>query len=128
MKHISPYPQQAKGKYKSEIINSEITDWSEGHRQLPRHISVPEIKSHRGRYNLNRIDYAPRVCRIDTYKPSTTNFALDILKYQLSDRAAQQKHLENLRSNLQRRLQAAQAKGDSQLINILQDEYQQLSR
>ena len=36
-------------------------------------------------------------------------------------------HLENLRRNLERRLQAAQAKGDDNLVQLLQTESQQLA-
>lgn len=126
MKHISSYSHRQQQKYESEIISTEITDWHNRHIQLPHHISVPETKSYRERYHLNQINAAPRVCRIDTYKPSTTNLALDILKYQLSDRASKQKHLENVRSNLQRRIEVAKAQGNRQLIDILQDEYRQL--
>ncbi len=38
-----------------------------------------------------------------------------------------QTHLENLRRNLERRLEAAQARGDEQLIQLLKQESQQLA-
>ena len=108
-------------------MEAEITDWHRKHR-LPRHISALETKSHRDRHSLNssRIDCLPKVCQINTDEQKTANLALDILKYQLSDRIAQQKHLENIRSNLQHRLEVATAQGNQYLINILKDEYQQL--
>lgn len=37
-------------------------------------------------------------------------------------------HLENLRQNLERRLQVAKSKGDEDLINLLEREYQQLAQ
>ena len=64
---------------------------------------------------------------MSTYKTqTTTNLPLNILRYQLSDRQAKQKHLNNIRQNLNRRLQVAKAQRNKQLINILQEEYQQL--
>ena len=39
----------------------------------------------------------------------------------------QKQHLENLRTNLERRLQVAKSQGNTQLVNILQNEYKQLS-
>lgn len=125
MKQIFSHPHRPKQKLKSETIRTEITDWQHRPLQLPRHISVPEIKTYRGTH-ANQIDYIPRACPLDNSQPAQTNLAWDLLKYQLSDRAAQQQHLANLRSNLQHRLQVAQAKGDRKLVDILQDEFQQL--
>lgn len=125
MNNIFPYPIK-KRDYHSEIIEAEITDWRSKHR-LPRHISAVESKPHRGGHNLSRINYLPKVCQINTNGQTKANPALDILKYQLSDRISQQKHLENLRYNLQHRLQVAKAQGNNHLVNILQDEYKQLN-
>ena len=125
MKNISFYSQSRRYKYQSEIIETEISDWNSRH-YLPRHISVPQTQSHRER-DLRTIDHVPRVCRIDSNNQNGTNLAVDILKYQLSDRASQEKHLENVCSNLQRRLLVAESQGNNQLIDILQDEYNQLA-
>ena len=80
-------------------------------RQVPRHISVQETNSHRGQGAFSRIDYMPKVCRL---KPvPELNVAVDILRYQLSDRATQQKHLENVRCNLRHRLSVAKLQGNN---------------
>jgi hypothetical protein len=124
MKNIFAQPK-LRGKYQSEIVETEITDWYSQHN-LPRYISAPETKSYQGGHNLGKIDYTVRVCHVNAGKPTKTDLAWNILKYQLSDRASQQKHLENVRSNLEHRLQVAKTTGNNQLVNILQDEYRQL--
>ena len=126
MKNIFSASKLTKPKSPSEIIESEITDWYSRHT-LPRHMSVLETKSHRGGLgNLDKRNHVPKECRLDADRQQETNLALDILKYQLSDRAAKQKHLENVRANLERRLKVAKAQGNRQLVHILQDEYRQL--
>lgn len=92
--------------------------------QRPRHISVRETNSHRGQGAFNHLNYRPKTCRL---KPvQELNVAVDILRYQLSDHATQQKHLENVRCNLRHRLEVAKAKGNNQLVNIIQAEYREL--
>ena len=126
MKNIS-LSSRTRG-YKPEIIETEIGDWKSRHTLL-RHMSVPETKSHRGR-NVGNTDYAPRTCQINADEQNqakiAANIALGILQYQLSDRSAQQKHLENVYSKLEHRLQVAKSQGNSQLLNILQNEYREL--
>lgn len=126
MKHLSPFSQSRKPKYQSEIIDSEITNWHQD-ISLPRHISAPSTKSHRVRSRFYEVRYAPKVCQLDLDESKKANLALDILKYQLKDRTSQKQHLENLRTNLERRLQVAKSQGNTQLVNILQNEYKQLS-
>ena len=129
MKNIFLYPNFKGYDRQSEIVETEISDW-QSDRHLPRHLSVPETQSHRGRYdlgkNLAKTNYLPRVCRLNSERQNRASLAVDILKYQLGDRVSQQKHLENLRHNLERRLQVAKSQGNSELLNILQDEYEQL--
>jgi hypothetical protein len=75
----------------------------------------------------------PKVCPLAS-KSSTDNVAWNILKYQLSDRGGspsanlpcQEKHLENVRSNLEHRLAVARVTGDKRLIEVLQEEFRQL--
>ena len=122
MNNILFYSQRRE-RNRSEIIESEITDWHSKPQQL-RGISTPETRSHRGRYSGK--NYIPKVCQLNTYQTTKANLAVDILKYQLSDRAARHKHLENVRLNLEHRLQVAKAQNNSQLVYILQDEYKQL--
>jgi hypothetical protein len=128
MKNLSYYPHQPNRpnkQYPVEIMATEITDLSSRH-QLPRHICQLESKSHRGQSFINQFNYQPRICEIEPKPVKTNNLAWDILRYQLSDRQAKQKHLENVRSNLERRLQVAKAQGNSQLVKILRDEFKQL--
>ena len=128
MKNLSSRSIANRKKYPSETIDSEIVDWHSQHR-LPRHISALTTQSHRGKGNSgkhNGVFSQPKACAIDACQPQQTNAALNILKYQLSDRASLQKHHGNLLANLKHRLQKAKDRGDSQLWNLLQDEYQQL--
>lgn len=125
MKNIFPYAKPRKYKHCSEIVETEFSDW-QSKTYLPRHMSAPETKSHRGKRNANRIGNMPKVCHIELARQNQANLAVNILKYQLSDCPSRQKHLENLRHNLEHRLQVAKSQGNSQLLDILQDEYQQL--
>lgn len=117
-----------KAKSTLEIAEAEIAMCRHSiNSQHPRsrHISQWETKSHRN--SLKQFSYAPKVCQMSTYKTqTTTNLPLNILRYQFSDRQAKQKHLNNIRQNLNRRLEVAKAQRNKQLINILQKEYQQL--
>ena len=117
-----------KAKSPLEIPESEIATCRNSinsQHSRSRHISQWETKSHRNR--LNQFSYAPKVCQISTYKTqTTTNLPLNILRYQLSDRQAKQNHLNNIRQNLNRRLQVSRAQRNEKLINIVQEEYQQL--
>jgi len=109
-------------KYCSSLVELGVP--SNNQRRAPRHISSPETNSHRGQSAFVRIDYTPKVCRI---KPAPElNVAVDILRYQLSDRATKQKHLENVRCNLRHRLEVAKAKGNKQLVSMIQAEYGEL--
>ena len=122
MTNLSVFSRHKK-KYPYETI-------ANGHssQQLPRHISAPSTQSHRGIANFDKHHciYQPRVCAIDACKSQQTSVTTDLSKYQLNDRVAIEKHRRNLIANLKYRLQIAQAKGNSQLIDILQDEYRQL--
>lgn len=125
MINISRCPSQRKKKYPLEMLETEIAD-CHSKPKLPRHISYIESRSHGGGSNLGKIDYMPRVCKIEPDRTKVVNLAVDILKYQLGDRQIKQKHLENLRYNLKHRLQVAQTQRNSQLVNILKEEFKQL--
>lgn len=117
---------QPSKKY-SETIDLEIPS-EKLKRKLPRHISCLESKNYRQSNNLNRPIQLRTSCltNLATHKTESINLAVDILKYQLSDRASKEKHLENVRRNLQHRLEVAKAKKNSQLVSILQEEFKQL--
>ena len=125
MKNILSHTKPRGYKYKLDIIETEISDW-QSRTYLPRHISVPETKSHKVGRDAGKINCLPKACPIESEKQNNDNTAVNILKYQLSDRASQQRHLENLRHNLERRLQVAKLQRNSQLLEILQNEYKQL--
>jgi len=96
--------------------------------RLPRHISSLESPSrHRG--DQAKIAPArPEISRgTQVAQAEAINLAVSILDYQLKSGAAQQKHLENLRSNLQHRWQVAKATNNSQLMAMLQEEFKQLA-
>jgi hypothetical protein len=47
--------------------------------------------------------------------------------YLVSNEIVKNIHLENLRQNLEKRLQVAKIKGDDRLVNLLEKEFQQLA-
>ena len=109
-----------------EITESEIT--SHNRRQTwkmtyPRHFHSRKSQLHRSPGAIFHDGLAqPKTCHISCNKSE----AFNILKYQLKDQEVKKAHLENVRLNLNRRLQKAKAKGDQQLINLLNQESQQL--
>jgi hypothetical protein len=114
-----------------EVTEGEITGQykHKSHKHFfPRHIAQFESPSHRGLKNsIPKTGMLPKICHLTPAKADgETNLAVNILRYQLSDRAAQQNHLESVRSSLEKRLQRAKAKGDRQLISLLEDEFKQL--
>ena len=90
--------------------------------RLPRHISSLESESY-NRFYLTKIQTLS-TCPLP--QSPTSNVAWNILKYQLGDGPSQQKHLANLRSNLEHRLTVARVQGNERLIQILQAESRQL--
>ena len=125
MKNLSCYSTSSRREYQL-VVETETTGCH--HRlKLPRHILSIESQSHRGQSSsIEQINYVPRAFLVKPYQAEKANFALDILKYQLSDRHTQQKHLENLLCNLQHRLRVAKNQGNNQLVSILQEEFRQL--
>ena len=112
-----------------EITETEITgtyNQQERRYPYPRHISQFKSPSHRGyKDTVSRIASLPKTCNLSTFQgsPEVINAAINILQYQLSDRQARQNHLNNMRRSLKRRMQAAQATGDQNLIDLLNDEF-----
>jgi hypothetical protein len=117
--------------YRDAPGDSELSDRSNlddsAKIRLPRHISSLESCQHHQRANASRqqisqTDFGKR----NTYSAEATNLAVNILRYQLQDAFAQQKHLENWQNSLQHRLKVAQAKENHQLVTMLQEEFRQL--
>ncbi len=109
-----------------EITEKEITRHNRRHTwqsNYPRHLRPRESQFHRSPGAIFHNGLAkPKTCHISC----NSSEALNILKYQLIDQQVKQAHLENVRRNLNRRLQKAKARGDQQLINLLNQESQQL--
>ncbi len=117
-----------------EIAEKELTNgyWGKNiYPSYPRHMTTVSVKSHReGQLMTVSHRFLPKTCRLTksdstTFEPET-NVALRVLQYQLNDRQAKQTHLENVKSSLERRLQAAKLSGNDYLIDLLQKESQQL--
>ena len=95
--------------------------------RLPRHISSLESPKHLKIVKSNLLNTSLYSKEKPNKMAEESNLAVKILTYQLKDKAAQQKHIANLRSNLQRRFEVAKAAQDSQLMIMLQEEFRQLS-
>jgi hypothetical protein len=117
--------------YRDDLGDSELSDRSRldnaAKIRLPRHISSLESSQHHQRANASR-QQIPQIysANRNTYSAEATNLAVNILRYQLQDTFAQQKHIENLQNSLQHRLKVAQAKENYQLVTMLQEEFRQL--
>lgn len=127
MLNLSPNsPNYRPPSFYKEVMGAETFD-RQKKLKLPRHISSLESK---GRLNstLDEINYQSVICsaNLESHPAEAIDLAVSILKYQLKDLASKQKHLENVRCNLRHRLQVAQVQGNSQLVNILQEEFRQL--
>ena len=109
-----------------ELTESEIT--SHRRRQTwemtyPRHLHSRKSQFHRSPGAIFHDRLAkPKTCHISCNNSEVFN----ILKYQLKDRQVKKAHLDNVRRNLDHRLQKAKAKGDQKLIDLLNQESQQL--
>ena len=127
MLNLSPYSDKKRNKPHSEKIGLEIAN-IQANPKLPRHISGLSSTKHRKIGKQEQASQMPTICSInlDADPAETINLAVNILKYQLNDRASKQKHVENVRRNLQHRLQAAQASENRELVSILQEEFRQL--
>lgn len=96
----------------------------------PQHLSPLQTSSHR---HYGAISFSnrplPTICHLSSSAKGTNktvDSAFSILQYQLNDEQARQAHLENIRQNLERRLQAAIASGNEHLVDLLKKESKQL--
>ena len=110
----------------SSEISEEFSDFGEKLR-LPRHISALESKTHSSTDRLGKTKHKTKISSQNSSDRGNQaiELAVGISRYQLSY-PSQQKHLENLHRNLKHRLKVAVARGDSQLVSILQEEFRQL--
>lgn len=109
-----------------EVTESEIINHKGKHTwkpASPRHLRNRESQIHRFPGAILHDGLAkPKTCHLSCNHLE----AFHILKYQLKDQKIQKAHLENVRRNLSLRLEKAKARGDQQLINLLNHESQQL--
>ncbi|MEM7592848.1 MAG: hypothetical protein AAF383_15245 [Cyanobacteria bacterium P01_A01_bin.83] len=128
MLNLSPNRNNRINQMRVEKIDLEIND-RETKLKLPRHVSCLENKSYSLKSRSTITDKIPDACSLDQNYNSVEaiNLAVDIIKYQLHDRLCQQKHLENLLINLKHRIEVARATGNAQLVNILQQEFSELT-
>lgn len=131
MLNLSPYSSNNRPhSFYDEVMGAEAFA-RQKKLKLPRHISSLESKARVNscvNSNLDEINYQSviRSANLESHPAEAIDLAVSILKYQLKDLASKQKHLENVRCNLRHRLQVAQVQGNSQLVNILQEEFRQL--
>lgn len=117
-----------------DIIEGDIggkyrgNDWK---YHYPRHIPQQQPKLYR---QYRGVSYSTRPLTSGESPPmadtSTTATSCAVsLKYprKIVTNYASQTHLDNIRRNLERRLQVAKAKGDESLIELLEQESQQLT-
>ncbi len=125
-----------------ELTEAELVSKDKGGNwryYYPRHIPHLQHKSHRQHRDCinNSCCSLPATCKLSR-KPSRlasaaapplaedSNAIVTILQFQLKDEKAKQAHLDSIRRNLERRLQAAKASGNDRLIDLLKWESQQL--
>lgn len=104
-------------KIETTMVNQELKP------KLPRHISCLETNTYPQSALNNEAVYQPLKCPLNP----EPRLVVNILKYQLKDYAAQQKHLTNLLHNLKYRLQVANTKGNRELVELLQKEFTELA-
>lgn len=98
----------------------------------PRHIPHLQYKSHRRhRGCMNNSCSFPISCKLSLGQTASSladdsDAIVTILQSQLKDEKAKQAHLDSVRRNLERRLQAAKVSGNDRLIDLLKQEWQQL--
>lgn len=84
-----------------------------------------ESQSHRYYGKINQSSFAaPKRCNINGGQYSEQVFS--ILQYQLNDEKAKATHFNNLKRNLERRIQSAKAKGNTELVALLTQEFRQI--
>ena len=127
-------------KIEVAILNQELKP------KLPRHISCLETSTYSQSIRGNSAVQQPLKCSLDKdlSRREATNLVggnapsngacstprvspVNILKNQLKAYTAQQKHLANLLNNLRYRLKVANAKGNRELVDLLQKEFTELA-
>ena len=109
-----------------EITEFQITDSSNSQKnKYPSFINQKVSRNHRNYGAIFQSNLStPKTCSIS--KSNSPEAALNILQYQLKDTTAKKAHLENMKLNLERRLQSAKAQGNNYLVNLLQKESREI--
>jgi hypothetical protein len=85
-----------------------------------------ESQSHRHYGKINHSSFvAPKRCHVSGEQYS--ELAFSILQYQLKDEQTKATHFNNLKHNLERRMQAAKAQGNEGLVALLTQESRQIA-
>ena len=85
-----------------------------------------ETSSHRHYGRVRNDNFTiPKKCQIAGEKYS--EMAFSVLQYQLKDRQIRKTHFNNLKQNLERRIQIAKAEGNSHLVNLLNREFYEIA-
>ena len=125
MINFSPNSNHDRYNCALEITSSDASDRV---KPIPRHILPLESKAHSSRDRLARADNLSKLYSGNSNFNNTqaTELAVNISQYQLGDRVLLQKHSENVRSNLEHRLQVARRRENAQLVTLLLAELKQL--
>ena len=118
----------------SEIVDNQGTDWKQ---KYPRHIPVPQVKidlkspavecSTGDLIDIEANQLRQNYIADDSVAVTKKNeVVLTKTKRQQLLEELNNVHLNNLRRNLERRLQVAREKGDENLISLLEAEFEQL--
>ena len=118
----------------SEIVDNQGTDWKQ---KYPRHIPVPQVKidlkspavecSTGDLIDIEANQLRQNYIADDSVAvPRKNEVVLTKTKRQQLLEELNNVHLNNLRRNLERRLQVAREKGDENLIRLLEAEFEQL--
>lgn len=118
----------------SEIVDNQGTDWKQ---KYPRHIPVPQVKidlkspavecSTGDLIDIEANQLRQNYIADDSVAVTKKNeVVLTKTKRQQLLEELNNVHLNNLRRNLERRLQVAREKGDENLIRLLEAEFEQL--
>jgi hypothetical protein len=103
-----------------EITELEIANFGNGRKLqyiYPRHVCCNDIN----------VDRPFDIAFLHSSESRDRPINLKDNFYLVSDEIVKNIHLENLRENLEKRLQVAKIKGDDRLVNLLEKEFQQLA-
>ena len=112
-----------------EITDREITknkQKSAFNSRFCRQVLPLESRSHRNHGKINHSSFtAPKVCKLG--KDNYSEMAFSVLQYQLKDRKTRQTHINNLKRNLERRIQLAKSQGNHRLVALLTQEFREIA-